>query len=100
MGANIAHRLLRKNIQVIGYHRSPDILDVLSKKLVLYQDNRYKRSYFINKLDSPKIIWIMLPSGQTTVDMLLDLSNKLHKGNLIIDGGNKTTVAGHKVFKK
>jgi len=32
MGAKMAHRLLRKNIQVIGYNnRSPDILDESSK---------------------------------------------------------------------
>ncbi|MFV2061135.1 MAG: phosphogluconate dehydrogenase (NAD(+)-dependent, decarboxylating) [Gammaproteobacteria bacterium] len=86
MGANMARRLLRNDIYVVGYNRSSDILDELS------QNTNFTKSAniddLINKLDSPKIVWIMLPSGQATEDMLLELSNKLNKGDLIIDGGN------------
>ncbi len=86
MGANMARRLLRHNIQVVGFNRSSDILDELSKNKTFTRSNDIDD--LINKLESPKIVWIMLPSGQATEDMLLELSNKLNKGDLIIDGGN------------
>ncbi len=86
MGANMTRRLLRHDIQVVGYNRSSDILDELSKNNAFTRTSNIDE--LVNKLDSPKIVWIMLPSGQTTEDMLLELTQKLSKGDLIIDGGN------------
>ncbi|VAW93141.1 6-phosphogluconate dehydrogenase, decarboxylating [hydrothermal vent metagenome] len=86
MGANMARRLLRHNIQVVGLNRSSDILDELSKNKAFTRSSELDD--LINKLESPKVVWIMLPSGQATEDMLLDLGNKLKKGDLIIDGAN------------
>jgi 6-phosphogluconate dehydrogenase len=86
MGANMARRLLRHDIQVVGYNRSATILDELSENTNFCKTTNIDD--LINKLETPKIIWIMLPSGQTTEDMLIELSNKLNKGDLIIDGGN------------
>jgi len=86
MGANMARRLLRHDIEVVGYNRSSAILDELSENTLFTKTSDIMT--LIDKLKSPKIVWIMLPSGQTTEDMLLELSNKLNKGDLIIDGGN------------
>jgi len=86
MGANMARRLLRQDIYVVGYNRSSDVLDELSKNTTFTKSSSIDD--LINKLDSPKVVWIMLPSGQATEDMLLELSSKLDKGDLVIDGGN------------
>jgi len=86
MGANMARRLLRHDIQIIGYNRSTESLDELSENKSFTSTTNIDD--LISKLDTPKIVWVMLPSGQTTEDMLLELSNKLNKGDLIIDGGN------------
>ncbi len=86
MGANMARRLLRHDIQIVGFNRSSEILDELSKNTTFTSTKDIDD--LVSKLDSPKIVWIMLPSGQATEDMLLELSQKLSKGDLIIDGGN------------
>jgi len=86
MGANMARRLLRHDVQIIGYNRSSEILDGLSDDKSFTSSNNIND--LISKLDSPKIVWVMLPSGETTENMLLDLSEKLNEGDLIIDGGN------------
>jgi len=86
MGANMARRLLRNKIQLVGYNRSPDILEELSKNDTFTSANDIDD--LIASLDSPKIVWLMLPSGETTEDVLLQLSTKLTAGDLMIDGGN------------
>ena len=46
-------------------------------------------SDLISKLvGSPRIIWLMLPAGAVTDEMVTDLSGALAKDDIIIDGGN------------
>lgn len=43
---------------------------------------------FINKLEKPRAIWLMLPAGKITEDTLAEISEMLEAGDTIIDGGN------------
>lgn len=42
----------------------------------------------ISKLPSPRIVWVMLPSGEITNTTIDDLINNLSPEDIIIDGGN------------
>lgn len=42
----------------------------------------------VGKLDEPKTVWVMVPSGHPTEETLMSLSSFLGKGAIIIDGGN------------
>jgi 6-phosphogluconate dehydrogenase len=42
----------------------------------------------VKQLPSPRIIWIMLPSGDITENQIRELAPQLAKGDIIIDGGN------------
>ena len=42
----------------------------------------------VAKLQAPRSIWVMLPSGKITEDTIFDLSNHVEAGDTIIDGGN------------
>jgi 6-phosphogluconate dehydrogenase len=42
----------------------------------------------VDKLDSPRAIWIMVPSGQPTEETITALSSFLEAGDILIDGGN------------
>ena len=42
----------------------------------------------IGKLSSPRVVWIMLPDGDPTENMIKDVMSILDKGDLIVDGGN------------
>jgi 6-phosphogluconate dehydrogenase len=76
MGGNMRTRLRNKGIEVTGYARSRDISDVDSIPDL------------VAALPSPKIVWVMVPHGQPTDDVINELEKHLVSGDLIIEGGN------------
>ena len=86
MGGNMAKRLHRGGVEVVGYDRSPDAV----QKLVLEVGMIAADSPLdvVSKLDSPRIVWIMLPSGDVTENQIVELSAILSEGDIVIDGGN------------
>ena len=76
MGGNMRTRLRNKGIEVTGYARSKDVSDVESIEEM------------IAALPSPKIVWIMVPHGQPTDDVINEVEKHLSAGDLIIEGGN------------
>lgn len=85
MGSNLALNMKDQNIDVIGYNRSPE------KSLTLQEQGlnvAFSIDELIDKLDSPKILWLMIPSGKYVDDMIQSLLPKLSKGDIIIDAGN------------
>lgn len=42
----------------------------------------------VDKLEEPKTVWVMVPSGHPTEETIMSLSSFLGKGDIIIDGGN------------
>ena len=86
MGANMARRLCRGGIEVVGYNRSPDIVYQLEKEEGLLPASSLEKA--IIQLPSPRIVWLMLPSGETTESTIELLSAMLSSGDILIDGGN------------
>ena len=76
MGHNMRARLRAKGITVTGYDPNPDVSDV--KSLV----------ELAAALPEPRIVWVMVPSGKITDDVIHDLAEVLSTGDLVIDGGN------------
>ena len=76
MGGNMRTRLRNNGIEVTGYARSKDVSDVESIEAL------------VAALPSPKIVWIMVPHGKPTDDVINELENYLGEGDLIIEGGN------------
>lgn len=91
MGGNMATRLLRSGIEVVGFDRSAEVVGTLAKQEGLIAADSVQDA--VNKLvekDSAarRIIWIMLPSGDITENQIKELVPLLNKGDIIIDGGN------------
>ncbi len=86
MGANMARRLCRGGIEVVGYNRSSDIVTQLEKEEGLLPASSLEDA--VAQLPSPRIIWLMLPSGEVTESVLESLANMLASGDIVIDGGN------------
>jgi 6-phosphogluconate dehydrogenase len=40
------------------------------------------------KLVAPRVVWLMIPAGDPTEQMVVALGEKLQRGDIIIDGGN------------
>lgn len=76
MGFSMRERLRRNGIQVTGFDRDPVISDVGSL------------AGLAAALPSPRIVWVMVPSGETTAAVVRDLGEVLSDGDLVIEGGN------------
>jgi len=76
MGNNMRARLRKKGIEVTGYDPNPQVSDVASL------------SDFVAALPAPRIVWVMVPSGKITDDVIHNVADVLSPGDLVIDGGN------------
>ncbi len=85
MGFNMATRLVRGGHRVVGYARSTESVQAVEKNGA---EGAGSLEETVTKLKSPRIVWLMIPAGQITDDMIERLSNLLSKGDCIIDGGN------------
>ena len=86
MGGNMATRLRRGGIEVVGYDRSTEVLQKLARdEGVIAADSVLD---LVAKLPAPRIVWIMLPSGTVTESQIDELAQILSKDDIVIDGGN------------
>ena len=85
MGSNMVLRLLKDKHEVIVYDRSPDPVKDLEKQGALGADSVPD---LLKKLPKQKIVWLMVPSGDPTIQTIREISAQLSKGDIVIDGGN------------
>ncbi len=76
MGGNMRERLRRAGHTVIGYDRNPEVSDVDSLAAL------------VDALPSPKVVWVMVPSGDPTRATVTELGGLLGAGDVVVDGGN------------
>jgi len=86
MGGNMARRLLGGGHRVVGLNRSPDVTRQLAQEAGLTP--AYTVSELVGMLSAPRVVWVMVPAGGPTDDVISELSTLLSPGDVIIDGGN------------
>lgn len=86
MGGNMARRLCRSGIEVVGFNRSADIVNTLVKEEGMIAAASLRDA--VEKLRAPRVVWLMLPSGAPTEEALRELVSILEQGDVVIDGGN------------
>ena len=85
MGANMVRRLLHHGQECVVYNRSPEKVKQLTAEGatgVLSLDE------LVDRLSPPRAIWLMVPAGDPTEQMVEQLAQKLEPGDILIDGGN------------
>jgi 6-phosphogluconate dehydrogenase len=85
MGANMAQRLISSGHQVVGYSRIASAVLEAAKFGVVSAGSVAE---MIDLLPSPKVIWIMVPSGKSTDEAVEEVAPRLQAGDILIDGGN------------
>jgi 6-phosphogluconate dehydrogenase len=85
MGGNMSERLMKGGHQVVVYDRTAE---VTQRYVALGGTGASNFSEITSKLNSPRIVWIMVPSGKPVDDTIASLLPGLSKGDVIIDGGN------------
>ena len=76
MGNNMRARLRKNGIEVTGFDANPSVSDVATL------------ADLAAALPSPRVVWVMVPSGPITTGVVENLGEVLEEGDLIIEGGN------------
>lgn len=85
MGGFMTERLLNGKHEIVAYDLSKD---AVNKIKTIGAEGAYTIEELVQKLPTPRVLWMMVPAGkpvQQTIDKLTPL---LSKGDIIIDGGN------------
>ncbi len=86
MGGNMVRRLRRGGIEVVGYDRSAEVVAQLAAEEGMLAAVSVAAA--VAQLSSPRVVWLMLPSGEITEQQIRALAPLLAKGDIIVDGGN------------
>ena len=76
MGGNMRLRLRKNGVEVTGFARTREVSDCDSIEEM------------VSKISSPKIVWVMVPHGKPTDEIIDTLETLLGEGDLVIEGGN------------
>jgi 6-phosphogluconate dehydrogenase len=85
MGGNISLRLMKHGHECVVYDNSEKAVDGIAAQGASKSSGLQD---MVSQLPSPKIVWVMLPSGKITEDTVTALGGMLGKDDIIIDGGN------------
>ncbi|HZL56902.1 MAG TPA: decarboxylating 6-phosphogluconate dehydrogenase [Bryobacteraceae bacterium] len=85
MGGNMARRLKRAGHEVVA-------LDLDVNKIAELEREGMKGAtnipQFVGLLSKPRVVWLMVPSGDATESMVNKMAAVFERGDIIIDGGN------------
>ena len=86
MGGNMARRLARRGIAVHGFSRDAEAHPALAKENNVDVSNRLED--MLARLESPRVVWLMVPAGAATEENIQALARHLARGDIVVDGGN------------
>lgn len=76
MGGNMAERLRRHGHEVVGFDHDASVSQVATL------------ADLASALTAPRVVWVMVPSGDPTEKTVAALGSLLSAGDLVIEGGN------------
>lgn len=85
MGMNMSRRLLEDGHEVVAYNRSAEKTEEIMKEGAR---GSFSLSELVEKLGTPRVVWLMLPAGKPVDEHLQQLNQLLSAGDIIIEGGN------------
>jgi 6-phosphogluconate dehydrogenase len=80
----MVRRLLKGGHQCVVFDRSANAVAELVKDKAVGTSSLAE---FVNALTKPRVLWLMVPVGAVD-DTIADLLPHLHRGDILIDGGN------------
>ena len=85
MGGNMTRRLLRDGHEVVAWDRSADAVTELAGEGA---EGAKDLADLAKRLEAPRLIWLMVPSGAPVDQTIEQLLPGLARGDIVIDGGN------------
>jgi len=85
MGGNMSERLIKGGHEVVVFDRTAEVTQKYAAKGATPAATLAEVT---GKLKSPRVVWIMVPSGKPVDDTIAALAQGMSNGDVIIDGGN------------
>ncbi|WP_409288385.1 phosphogluconate dehydrogenase (NAD(+)-dependent, decarboxylating) [Peribacillus sp. SCS-37] len=85
MGYNLSLNLLDHKHEVAAYDVNENAVADITKAGA---EGAASISELVGKLSAPRVVWIMVPAGAITNNVIKELKELLAEGDIIIDGGN------------
>jgi 6-phosphogluconate dehydrogenase len=85
MGGNISRRLIKNGHAVVVYDHDEKAVAALSRDGAKGASDLDK---LVQALRPPRAVWVMLPAGKITEDVIAQLAAVLGAGDIVLDGGN------------
>ena len=85
MGGNIVRRLTRKGHECVVFDQNPAAIAALVGEGAR---GGADPKQLVGQLKKPRAVWVMLPAGEITENMVMRLGMLLEPDDIIIDGGN------------
>src|SRR3990167_7787533 len=111
MGSNMVTKLLNEGHEVVVWNRTREKAEKLRSQIsqtgnqmrndLAGSDRKVRTSFavqnfkiadsvkdLVKQLNKPRIIWLMLPAGEATQEILDEVEKYVEGGDIVIDGGN------------
>lgn len=85
MGMNMVTRLRRDQHRVVVYDRNSPLIQEAEQQGCVGAESP---ADLVGKLQRPRAVWLMVPSGKPTEETIQAVAAHLQAGDLILDGGN------------
>lgn len=85
MGSNMAKRLMKGGHSVVAFDLSAEAVRLIKAEGASTIASLVELRA---QLKAPRVIWVMLPAGRPTEDVIGQLSEILEPGDTVVDGGN------------
>ena len=85
MGMNMVERLIKGGHEVVAYARTAE---TVARAEALGAKGANSLARLAGGLTAPRAVWLMVPAGDTTTQVLDELLPHLSPGDIVIDGGN------------
>src|SRR4030088_2856237 len=85
MGGKMTRRLMRGGHSCVVYDWAPAQTFALAREGATPAESL---GDLVHKLSPPRIVWLMLPAGETTGRAIRDVGDLLGRGDIVVDGGN------------
>jgi len=85
MGANMVRRLMKAGHRCVVYDRDAARTQELAREGATAAT---AIDQFISALEPPRVVWVMVPAGPPTEEVLAALAERMQPGDILIDGGN------------
>jgi 6-phosphogluconate dehydrogenase len=86
MGGNMARRLARNGVRVVGYARHADTRAQFAAEGAITPAR--SAIELVKMLAPPRVVWLMVPAGSATELMIEEVWPEMSAGDTLVDGGN------------